>query len=230
MTARLQRLLIFVCLTMLSQPHVFAAQSQSRVAKWTLFEQEFENSGKYKNPFTDVSLEVVFSSPTGQVKVVEGFWDGGNRWKVRMSPDETGGWTYEIRLGATSKNEWSNNRGGFHCVQYDGVNSLYALGPLEVSRTGRYLQHADGTPFFWLSDTAWNGPLKADQKSWATYLEDRQQKGFTAVQFVTTQWIAAGGDAEDRRPYSTDGPFSIDPEFFQRMDKRIAAINEHGMV
>ncbi len=230
LTTRLQRLLIFACLTMSSHSHSFAAQAQARVAKWTLFEQEFEYSGKYQNPLTDVSLEVVFTSPTGQEKLVEGFWDGGNHWKVRVSPGETGKWNYEIRPGSTDTNKWTNNRGGFHCVPYEGINSLYTRGPLELSRNRRYLQQADGTPFFWLSDTAWNGPLKADQPSWETYLEDRQQKGYTAVQFVTTQWIAADGDADGRRAYSPTGTFSIDPEFFQRMDKRIAAINQHAMV
>jgi hypothetical protein len=27
--------------------------------------------------------------------------------------------------------------------------------PLQVSPNGHYLQLADGTPFFWLGDTAW---------------------------------------------------------------------------
>ncbi len=31
----------------------------------------------------------------------------------------------------------------------------WAHGVLQVSANHRYLQHTDGTPFFWLGDTGW---------------------------------------------------------------------------
>src|SRR4051794_19888990 len=33
-----------------------------------------------------------------------------------------------------------------------------AHGKLRVAKSGTYLEHADGTPFFFLADTAWTGP------------------------------------------------------------------------
>ena len=57
-------------------------------------------------------------------------------------------------------------------------------GPLEVSEDGRYLQHADGTPFFWLGDTAWELFHRLSREEAARYLEDRRAKGFTVVQAV----------------------------------------------
>src|SRR3954467_4483081 len=58
-------------------------------------------------------------------------------------------------------------------------------GPLRVSDDRTHLAHADGTPFFYLADTAWNGPLLSTDADWQTYLADRVAKGFTAIQFIT---------------------------------------------
>jgi hypothetical protein len=33
-------------------------------------------------------------------------------------------------------------------------------GRLSVSENGRFLQHADGSPFFWLGETAWLFPSR----------------------------------------------------------------------
>ena len=52
-------------------------------------------------------------------------------------------------------------------------------GPVRVSREHRTcLAHADGTPFFFLADTVWNGALLSTERDWADYLEDRRAKGF----------------------------------------------------
>ena len=48
---------------------------------------------------------------------------------------------------------------------------------LRVSKNGRYLAHADSTPFFWLGDTAWNGALLSSKSDWEIYLNDRAKKG-----------------------------------------------------
>ncbi len=40
---------------------------------------------------------------------------------------------------------------------YKGTNPLYTHGPLRVTANRRFLEHADGTPFFWLGDTWWMG-------------------------------------------------------------------------
>jgi hypothetical protein len=57
-------------------------------------------------------------------------------------------------------------------------------GPLRVSDNRRYLQHADGTPFFWLGDTAWELFHRLNREAADRYLEDRRKKGFTVIQAV----------------------------------------------
>jgi hypothetical protein len=206
------------------------AAAASDVPQWTRFEASFTSSADYENPLQDVSVEVEFTSPSGKSEGVRAFWDGGRTWRVRFSPDETGKWSYRTQASNESDAGLNHQTGEFNCVPYRGINLLYRHGALRVSDDGRYLVHADGTPFFWLSDTAWNGALKSDAGSWERYLNDRVSKGFTAVQFVTTQWLAAAGNADGRVTYVGKDRISIDPVFYQWMDERVNALNDHGLV
>ena len=53
------------------------------------------------------------------------------------------------------------------------------LPRLSVSANHRFLQQADGSPFFWLGDTAWLLFSRLDRTDTRRYLDDRQAKGFT---------------------------------------------------
>lgn len=56
---------------------------------------------------------------------------------------------------------------------------------LQVSANQRFLQHADGTPFFWLGDTGWLLPTKLDRDEAKLYLENCKKNGFNVVQVQT---------------------------------------------
>jgi len=71
-------------------------------------------------------------------------------------------------------------------------------GQLKVSENRRFLVHADGTPFFWLGDTAWELFHRLDREEASRYLEDRAAKGFTVIQAVA---IAELDGHEDPNPY-----------------------------
>ena len=48
--------------------------------------------------------------------------------------------------------------------RYSGPpNPLFNHGILRPSSGGRYLEHADGTPFYWLGDTHWSGFSTAER-------------------------------------------------------------------
>lgn len=57
-------------------------------------------------------------------------------------------------------------------------------GDLRASPNGRYLQHRDGTPFFYLADTAWELFHRLDRKDTLKYLDDRACNGFNVIQAV----------------------------------------------
>ncbi len=55
---------------------------------------------------------------------------------------------------------------------------------LKVSDNRRFLVHDDGTPFFYLADTAWELLHRCTLDETERYLHDRAAKGFTVIQAV----------------------------------------------
>lgn len=55
---------------------------------------------------------------------------------------------------------------------------------LRVAADHRHLERADGKPFFYLGDTAWELFHRLNREEATRYLEDRARKGFTVIQAV----------------------------------------------
>src|SRR5688572_14224689 len=58
------------------------------------------------------------------------------------------------------------------------------LPQLKVSENQRYLVTADGKPFFYLADTAWELFHRLNRAEADLYLRNRAAKGFTVIQAV----------------------------------------------
>jgi hypothetical protein len=209
-------------------------EAEGQVPVWGRWEAAF--TAAETNP--DASLSVVVTSPNGDRTTVEGFWDGGTNFKVRFMPSEAGTWKY--RATSHPKIDGLDGQSGLFEVvpaapaepaaPADSDNPLLRHGPLRVADEGRYLVHADGTPFFWLGDTTWNGPAKSTGENWQTYLEDRRDKDFNVIQYnAIAPWRAATEDAEGHAAFTGRENIQINPEYFQRLDKRIDAVNDAGL-
>lgn len=81
----------------------------------------------------------------------------------------------------------------------------FGHGPLEVSANHRFLQHKDGTPFFWLGDTGWLLFQQLTREEVEHYLQDRQAKGFTVIQAMVLH------TADDRNAYGAAALVNGDP-------------------
>ena len=209
---------------------VSGEERMAEVPRWNVYEVRLESSRVYSNPFWDVTTTISFASPSGKEHRVEAFWDGGRTWRARFAPDEVGKWTWRSVCSNKSDHGLHGRKGSFKCVPYSGENPLYLHGPLRVSKNRRYLVHADGTPFLWLSDTAWNGVLRAREADWERYLVIRREQGFTAVQFVATQWRGSTADPRGQKAYRGKRHIELNYEFFQRLDPKVSAVNAHGLV
>ena len=67
----------------------------------------------------------------------------------------------------------------------------WSHGALKVSDNHRYLQHADGTPFFWLGDTGWLLPERLSREEVAQYLSACKANGYNVVQVQTVNGVPA---------------------------------------
>jgi hypothetical protein len=202
-----------------------------KVGVWTKYEKAFESDRTYGNPLYDVQeFSVAFTSPTGRVKRIHGFWDGGRDWKVRFCPDEKGTWTFRSRCSDEKNDGLHGVEGSFECVANDSDFDIYAKGTIVRPKGCYYLTHADGTPFFFTACTAWNGALKSTEDAWTQYLSHRFAHGYNVIQFVTTQWRGGDKDAEGQVAFEGCGRIRINPAFYQRLDRKVDQINEHGLV
>src|ERR1019366_4586509 len=70
-----------------SSAEVFAVQN--RVTEWAY------TSGKcYADPFSDVELDVVVTTPSGAEHRMPAFWAGEGTWRVRYAPPAAGKYSY----------------------------------------------------------------------------------------------------------------------------------------
>jgi hypothetical protein len=106
-----------------------------------------------------------------------------------------------------------------------------AICQLQVSNNKRYLVTADGKPFFWLGDTAWELFHRLTREEAEKYLKNRAEKGFTVIQAVA---LAELDGLHDPNPYGeipleNDDPTKPREAYFQHVDFIINKAAELGL-
>jgi hypothetical protein len=217
-----------LCLLPLSAALCAASASESMpvIPKWGRFEQSFKSTVSYSNALQQASLTVVFTSPLGDTSRVAGFWDGGNTWRVRISPDQPGHWTFESSCSDAANKGLNHQTGQFICTAATGQNQFDRHGPVRIARDHLHFEHADGSPFFWLADTAWNGARISETKDWNYYAGARAAQKFSAVQWC----VAPGEDLEKQSAFTGKNLISVNPDFFKRLDAKVDTLNNAGLL
>lgn len=105
-------------------------------------------------------------------------------------------------------------------------------GDLKVAADGHSLEMQDGTPFYWLGDTAWNYFYALDDEAAEQYASHRQAQGFNVV---LVQLVGGEPNALDRRGQSAilfdeDRKASLNPAFASRAGDKIRILNRHGII
>ncbi len=197
---------------------------------WQRIEWKLSSETTYTNPLQEAQLSAKFTAPSGNVHKAYGFWDGGTTWCVRFAPNELGEWLFETSC-SDKGNVGLHQSGSFQCGAAKGKTAFEQHGTIQVSDNGHYFEHADGTPFFWLADTAWNGPLLATAEDWQFYLSKRRNQKINTVQWVATQWRAApDGDSTGTKAYEGSEKISLNLSFFQRLEAKHDAIIHAGLL
>ena len=218
----------WICL--LTLPLVLCAAARSEkmpvVPKWSRFERRFLSTLPYTNALQQATLTVLFISPLGETNRVSGFWDGGWTWRVRFSPNLCGRWTYQTRCSNPANKGLHDRTGQFLCTAPIGDSPFRRHGPVRIARDHRHLEHADGTPFFWLADTVWDGARVAEPRDWRFYAGARAAQKFSAV-----QWSAAPGeDSKHQAAFTGRQRIAVHPKYFKRLDAKIDELNRAGLL
>jgi len=103
------------------------------------------------------------------------------------------------------------------------------LPAIRVAAGGHYLETADGRPFFWLGDTAWQLIDTTTREECSYYLHTRAVQGFTVVQAT----VLAEFDGLNRpsalgeRPFFDNDPARPNAKYFDRV---VEIVDEAGSV
>lgn len=105
------------------------------------------------------------------------------------------------------------------------------LPALKVSDNHRFLVTAEGQPFFWLGDTAWELFHRLNREEAETYLKNRADRRFTVIQAVV---LAELDGLKDPNPYGhtpleKNDPTKPNEDYFKHVDWIVAKANSLGL-
>lgn len=112
-----------------------------------------------------------------------------------------------------------------------------AAPSLKVSENHRFLVRANGQPFFYLADTAWELFHRLNREEADRYLADRASKGFTVIQAVAIAELDGHSapnpyghlpmvDLDPAQPATTDGPKN---DYWDHVDYIVAKAESLGL-
>lgn len=212
----------------LGAPTVAAANDQPtiQVPRWEMHEFVLSGRCKAANPFAEASLKGEFTSPSGKVTTVHGFYDGGTTWKLRFAAGEEGAWKYHLKGDKVDVEQ----QGKLQCVAPRGH------GFIHVHPQNPYaFAYADGQPFFPMGDTCYglfdDSPITPKLRS--EYLKTRRAQHFNFVRMTVGHSVAR---AEKDPAYwawgGTPNQPDLDrfnPAFFRAFDELIQQMRASGM-
>ncbi|MBW7996620.1 MAG: DUF5060 domain-containing protein [Candidatus Glassbacteria bacterium] len=151
-----------------------------RVPLYGLFETSVTNKSRYSNPFSDVTLNASFTSPSGRVVRFWGFYDGINLWRQRFMPDELGTWFYSLNFS----DGWPGEVGSFECVEKGSLPGPWKQDP----DNPRWLTDSHGEHFLPLAVFADCHLTPTDWRDMIAWCEARGYNTLVVPNFNTTVW------------------------------------------
>ena len=102
---------------------------------------------------------------------------------------------------------------------------------LQVSDNQRFLVTADGEPFFWLGDTAWELFHRCDREEAELYLQTRARQGFNVIHAVALAEIDGLNDPNPygHTPLINNDPATPDEQYFKHVDYILDKAKELGL-
>ncbi len=148
-------------------PNAVKADTLSLVHVWEMQEIVLKTEKKYKNYYTDVTCWVELKGPDFS-KRIYGFWDGGNKFVVRVVATKPGKWQWISGSNQAGDKGLNSLSGGFNAIDWtegEKEQNPNRHGFIRSTQNGHALQYADGTPFFmigdtWLAAATWRLPFR----------------------------------------------------------------------
>jgi len=221
-------------------------KSASQIPLYDVYEIPLLATGSYANPYLQMPGDTTtpgfvtgtFTGPT-RFYTIDGFWDGGDSWKLRVACDELGTWTYTTSSSDVGMND---KTGTYECVPSSNK------GFIRVNPTHpHHFMWDDGTPYYW-SGTALmvahfdesqrmsqGGTDQVDTGEFQSFVQERSDQGFTATHwgyygFNKAQFKDRVQANEGGAPFVNYDPDLLNPSYYQYGDQRVEAVLDAGIV
>jgi hypothetical protein len=120
---------------------------------------------------------------------------------------------------------------------FSAVLASAAMPKLKVSENKRFLVTEQGSPFFYLGDTAWELFHRLNREEADKYLQDRAAKGYTMIQAVALAELDGLNDPNpyghrplvDNDPARPDVKEGVENDYWDQVDYVVNRANELGL-
>lgn len=237
--AYLSHMLVRFCLLVLGATVIDGSAAISTWEPLDLELQAAQNHAWWEFPVTATFLRK--NQPEEPALKVEGFWDGGNAWRIRTTFPKPGTWQWRTESADPGLDGKTGTIEVISPTQSQTSANPNLRGQLRVASDHRHFEYADGTPVFLLASTLWAantarcGLGQNEDGPFYQHLADRKAKGFNTI---LMQYFHGYGDYPDSPGHRNEGgkPYfdiqtkALNPAFFQVLDIRMQALWENGFL
>ncbi|MFI3168649.1 MAG: DUF5060 domain-containing protein [Faecalibacterium sp.] len=123
---------------------------------WDIVEVELQAQNTYQNPYVEVEVWAILKGENFEKKI-NGFWDGDNSFKIRMTAIHAGTWSYTTgsNVADTGLNGYTGSFDAIDWSEEEKHENASRRGIIRATPNGHGLEYADGTPVYLLGDTQW---------------------------------------------------------------------------
>jgi hypothetical protein len=175
-----------------------------------VFELSQPDAAAHPNPYASVELRAEVRSPRNRTVSIPGFWDGGRRMVIRLTPTESGQWAFHLISNVAALNDQT---GVFTASDSDAPGFIKAANMHHWSYTERLKPH------LWMGATELRFAF-IDDAAFRAMADARAAQKFNHLR----GWVT--GDGADAAYTAPDAP---NLEQFRKLDDRVRYLNQKGI-
>lgn len=173
-----------------------------------VFEMDAAEAAAHPNPYVTVQLQAELRSPRHRTFLIPGFWDGGKRFIIRLTPVEAGEWVYRVTSNIA---RFQGKEDKFQAIESESA------GFVRPANVHHWAFTESNKPHLWMGDTLLNfGTI--DGAAFQTIVAARARQKFNHMRGLV---LNSG---------AFSAPDAPSPDYFRTLDNRVQFLNKKGLI
>jgi hypothetical protein len=182
----------------------------------TTFELSGADASAHPKPYRDVQLQIEFRSPRAKTFAIPAFWDGGNTFRVRFTPNEAGSWTGHVTSNVAA---WNDKQITVTVTESAAPGFVDTANIHHFLYTGPFAYNVLPTPHLWMGQVIPNlGALSPSEFAQLSATRAKQKFNHFRVTLLEPEIAKAFKSPDD-----------FDPVVFRAIDEKLLAANKQGI-